>query len=1439
MSRSGYELATAYINLVPSTADLGPGIRQGLTAASASAGAAGSAAGSKFAQGFNREAEKAGSAASKVSATAVAGATAASAEAAKAAGAGATVAGTTSAGLFSAAWTSKMASSGAAWTQAGTQLSTAFTLPLAAVAVGSVGAAVSFESAFAGVEKTVDGTAAQLDRIRTGIIDMANEIPVSREEISGIAEAAGQLGIQTPNVLGFTRTMADLGVATNIVGEEGATALARLANITQMPQTEFSRLGSSVTALGNNFAATESEIVNMSLRIASAGQQVGMTETDILGIATALQSLGIESEAGGSAISRVMIKIAEAVDSGGADLDRYAQIAGMTADQFATAWQQDAAGALVAFTTGLGDASNAGESMFQIMEELSLGDIRVGNAIRSLASSGDLLTNTLQVSSTAWRENTALTAEAEKRYATTESQMRIAWNRGTDLARQFGEELAPMILAVIDAGEPLIDGLGMMVDGFSELPDPIKGTVTGLATLVALGGPTVFMLGSAASGLSSAGQMLMSVNTRLQAAPGRWSRMATAAKAAGGVLATLAISDAVFGAMNDGNGVSGRAEDAVNKIKLAVADGKNTMSGFSESVAAEMDTNRLQNLWQEFGAEIELVGHGVKGDVEQVQRAFDTLDTNEQVHVLDDLARATGDLDESGRQFAINTEFVERNRESLRLKLLAEQSQVEKNSAEWKAYADILDQIPEPKGIWDFVRTTVAEASVAEPTGPFIPPHLMLSGLTAAAQNWADATAASSEDLAEALEAVQLKSQLAAVGLQATAAASDKYRTSIEGSTSTDDLMRSSLAAGSAMRTLRIGLGLQASEAELAADSTENAAEAVDILGDALRRTDPKMATSAIRMDALGAAADGFSDAIARSTDLDDRLSSALDVGGAYREFSKTMRRLPMDIDLAGAALGRYKPRQMEAIRNIMDLGAKTTDYLSTLISSGQSHAAVRAEADRLRGSYAQQLRQLGMNEEQINRYIELLGLTPRQVETAITVSGEDEARFKIEAYSQLLQGRIPESVASSIVAAIDSGDLAGAAQQMANWAATNPVKIDVGLDEKSKERAITDVMELPRSFSFATAALGGYTEAQQRGLEAMLAAGDASKEFLATLVGTGQYDEARTQAAELRTQFMGIFSTMGLNNAEQQKYLELLGLTPGQVETAVRLSGIELNSVKLDMYSKLLSPESLPQEVRTEILAALREGDVPRAVAAYEGAIVEMESKPGPTIPVGINTVPATEGMKAWSDYVSTHPPTEAPVSADTSRANDDVSLFRWNTNLSTATVTVDANTDPAVARLGEFFRIAASPMMMILDTVAGIPTGPNRLGPQTGLPGGRDGDPTTPFAMGGLVGGVGTRDSVNAMLTPGEYVLTRDQVGDVGVDLLDRWRAGRSAAPAFSASASVPEISTSATQLSVEAHYHETQSRPTPEDLLRGTRSALYRTRGRLVEEMAGARR
>lgn len=368
-------------------------------------------------------------------------------------------------------------------------------LAFAGAGVAATKAAVEFESAFAGVEKTVDGTTEQLAALRQGILDMAEEIPASTTEIAAVAEAAGQLGIATDDVLDFTRVMIDLGEATNLSADEAASALAKFANITGTTADEYSKLGSTIVDLGNNFATTERDIVEMATRLASAGTVAGLSEQDILALSTAMSSVGINAEAGGTAMTQTMTAISKAVSAGGDDLETFAKIAGVSASEFADMWGNEPIDAISAFIGGLGKMNENGEDTIAVLDELGLSGIRQSNMLRALALASDVLDDAVTTANTAWDENIALSNEASKRYATTESQMKMLRNGLNNLAISIGDILLPII-------NKIVAGLQNAIEWFTNLDDGVKKTILIVGGLIAAISPVAGIISGITGAIS-------------------------------------------------------------------------------------------------------------------------------------------------------------------------------------------------------------------------------------------------------------------------------------------------------------------------------------------------------------------------------------------------------------------------------------------------------------------------------------------------------------------------------------------------------------------------------------------------------------------------------------------------------------------------------------------------------------------------------------------------------------------------------------------------------------------------------------------------------------------------------------------------------------------------------------------------------------------------
>lgn len=440
---------------------------------------------------------------------------------------------------------SKLQSVGQSITSVGTKLSIGVTAPIVALGTQAIKSGIAFESAFAGVRKTVDASEAEFTDLSDSIKKMSERIPATTTELAGVMEMAGQLGVRgSDNLKKFTEVITALGVSTNLTREDAASMLAQFANITGMDLSNIDKLGSTIVALGNNFATTESDIVSMAHRLAGAGSQLGMSEAQIMGFSAALSSVGIEAEAGGSAFSKLMISMKVAAETGmkgkevisqtgmslrelqlladqdsksfkalaaklgltteelkgfmgsASDLDSFAQVTGMTAQQFAKAYGEDAAGAMMTFLQGLNKIEAEGGSAIVTLDEMGITEVRLRDAILRASGATDLFAEAQTLANGAWEDNIALQNEANQRYATTESQLAMLKNAANNLAIQFADIMMPTLLKLVEK----LKGVVAWLQGLSEEQKRLIATIAAVAAAV---GPVLVIVGKITSGVGS------------------------------------------------------------------------------------------------------------------------------------------------------------------------------------------------------------------------------------------------------------------------------------------------------------------------------------------------------------------------------------------------------------------------------------------------------------------------------------------------------------------------------------------------------------------------------------------------------------------------------------------------------------------------------------------------------------------------------------------------------------------------------------------------------------------------------------------------------------------------------------------------------------------------------------------------------------------------
>ncbi|WP_176227994.1 phage tail tape measure protein [Escherichia coli] len=401
-----------------------------------------------------------------------------------------------------------------------------------AFSAGTGKLAMDWESAFAGVKKTVDDSTEGYAQLEGELRNLAKTLPATHTEVAAVAEAAGQLGVARDDIVGFTATMIDLGETTNLTADEAATNIAQISNVMGTMDREGSegveRFGATLVELGNNGASTEKEILDMAQRIAGAASTVGASESDVLALSNTLASMGIRAEQGGGVATRVILKMSAAVDEGGESLETFAQVAGTSAEEFAAKFRSSPMEALDLVAQGIGRVNSEGGNVTATLKDMGVKGTEETQVMLALASAGDLLSESLRMGDEAWASNSALAEEAQKRYETSEARIQIAWNNIKDAAIDAGGAILPVAANIAE-------GVGGIVGAFTDLPGPVKGAVgaiAGVGGVAATAGGALLLLAPRAVETYDAFRRLAPEGSKAAGAIGKVGKAAGIASAA-------------------------------------------------------------------------------------------------------------------------------------------------------------------------------------------------------------------------------------------------------------------------------------------------------------------------------------------------------------------------------------------------------------------------------------------------------------------------------------------------------------------------------------------------------------------------------------------------------------------------------------------------------------------------------------------------------------------------------------------------------------------------------------------------------------------------------------------------------------------------------------------------------------------------------------------
>lgn len=329
------------------------------------------------------------------------------------------------------------------------------------------------DTAYRNVRKTVDATEEQYQRLYDSAVRFSQTHITSASTMLEMEALAGQVGVGADALEHFAEVAANLDVATDIEAEDIALKMGQMVNVmNDLDEGGVERFADALVRLGNNMPAQESAIMNVAQRISAVGGIAGMSTPEVLAWGSAVASTGQNSEAAATALSNTISAIEVAVGVGGKDLQAFADISKVSAEDFANAWKSSPTEALSLFIQGLKNLDEADDSAIAALENMGITGVRQQQTLLGLSQTLDNLDDALTMSQDAWdgvsdKWGAAGDAarEAERKSEGFSGSLAKMQNSSEALAASFGSALVPYMDMAADVIRNLTSWLNGMDDG--------------------------------------------------------------------------------------------------------------------------------------------------------------------------------------------------------------------------------------------------------------------------------------------------------------------------------------------------------------------------------------------------------------------------------------------------------------------------------------------------------------------------------------------------------------------------------------------------------------------------------------------------------------------------------------------------------------------------------------------------------------------------------------------------------------------------------------------------------------------------------------------------------------------------------------------------------------------------------------------------------------
>ena len=349
------------------------------------------------------------------------------------------------------------------------------------------------DAAYRNLRKTFDAEESDYQNLYDAAMKYSQSHVTSADTMLDMEATAAQLGVGMEGgaeaIQAFADAAANLDVATNIDADTIALQMGQImAVMSDVDYKNIDKFGDALVRLGNNMPTQESNIMQITQRLSAVGNVAGFSTPQLLGWSAAVASTGQKSEAAATGLATLITSITAAVDDfdkGGDSLDKFAEVAGVSAEQFAKDWREGPSDALENLIKKLGDS----ETLFSDLAGMDITSVRQTQTLAALSQTVGKLNDATRMASDAFNgvddefgDAGDAAREAEKKAEGFSGSLAKLQNSVQVLSASFGPAFVGILDMVADKVQWLTDVVSGWSDDFKQKIIIAAGSVVALST---------------------------------------------------------------------------------------------------------------------------------------------------------------------------------------------------------------------------------------------------------------------------------------------------------------------------------------------------------------------------------------------------------------------------------------------------------------------------------------------------------------------------------------------------------------------------------------------------------------------------------------------------------------------------------------------------------------------------------------------------------------------------------------------------------------------------------------------------------------------------------------------------------------------------------------------------------------------------------------------